>query len=952
MKILASRLFLFVLLLSLGTTVRAPADPPGPHGVWIGQDGHDYVGPSSRPGPSDVQDIHVRLLALPPDEEITSASVDRLGGGQWLYHGGWGPWAAHLERAPRSETADLYLEPSHENTPALHVTLHFAGGKTSEFDMSGGPADVNLRMPNAALAAQWVGQDGQDFTGSGPAVGPDGRQDVHLALSRLSAHIPMKSLTVTTSGPVAWQYGLNPERNWNAEVVPHAEDPSQADLFFSPDRDLSGQTLTLKIVYANDKLDQATVTALACDPVKTMPPPPPAPVLRPNAIKARWLGQNGAAGADRGNIHVVLAHLPASPLIVGAALSDPTGGYWTQPHAPDTLPLTFLPAPDGRSAALFFPPFRDEADATLTLRLTFADGTMTLVQFPGGRCDPLAQGLLPAPTSALAHPGDDLQAMAAQFGVLTLAPGTYPLHHPLILDAPITIRGMPGAVLLFSQSADDPAPWNTAVEIHRSNTTLAGFAIHFAGPIRWSADGNPAIIGAARAGQGAGDPRVNIVIARMDLEGPPVPGPVPPGKLVSSPFLMRLGDAASGRISGNRLRGGTTDVTGGPWQITDNTYDGAVPGTMAWDTFGGHYLHDLVVARNTLSPLPGSGKTWRFLVLTQWGMRDRVVDNKVQGIGIRDGDGVPNPNAPELFLTEAYRLHYEGQARWISAGGRILQIPSVMDGAVRPGTVAAILTGPHAGEWFRVAQAITPTTFAMERPLPPGAYAISLATGFVEDTYARNRIDNRGGSSVPLDLAGTHFGTRILDNYLLGGEGMLLSVMPTERPNLWGWSHVPFLGVLIANNLVEDARGGLKLDAEDNQYNKTTANRVYLRATVQNNAIRWTKSFLQLRQQGSPKPLSAFRLGDRSKLDPDEFILTVSGNTLQAPPGFRPGPTLWIKAATVNGKERRDTRLSLPVLPLPPTPARRQAVSVQEKATPMANETIMAKRKPHDLGSP
>ena len=234
-----------------------------------------------------------------------------------------------------------------------------------------------------------------------------------------------------------------------------------------------------------------------------------------------------------------------------------------------------MPSVDGRRAALSFPPYRDESDATLTLRLTFADGSLMLVQFPGGRCDPLAQGVLPGPTSALAHPGDDLQAMAARGGTLTLAPGTYPLHRPLILDEPITIRGMAGGdAPLFSQTPDDTTPWETAVEIRRSNTTLAGFAIRFADPIRWSEGGPPAVLGASRSGQGAGDPRTNVVVARMDLEGPPVPGPVPADKLVSSPFLMRLGDAASGRIVGNRLRGGTTDVTGGPWQITDNTYEG------------------------------------------------------------------------------------------------------------------------------------------------------------------------------------------------------------------------------------------------------------------------------------------------------------------------------------------------------------------------------------------
>ena len=365
-----------------------------------------------------------------------------------------------------------------------------------------------------------------------------------------------------------------------------------------------------------------------------------------------------------------------------------------------------------------------------------------------------------------------------------------------------------------------------------------------------------------------------------------------------------------------------------------------MPGTMAWDTFGGHYLHDLVVARNALSPRPGSGKTWRFLVLTQWGMRDRVLDNHVRGIGIRDGDGIPNPNAPELFLTEAYRLHYEGQARWISSGGRVLQIPSVMDGAVRPGTIAAILTGPHAGQWFRVAQAITPTTFVMERPLPPGEYAISLATGFVEETYARNVIDNRGGSSVPLDLAGTHFGTRILDNHLLGGVGMLLSAMPTERPNLWGWSHVPFLGVLVAGNTIEDARGGLKLDAEDNEYNKTTAGRVYVQATVRNNVVRWTRPFLQRRPQASRlQALPAFRLGDRSQLDP-VGVPSDHGRQHASSPAWLPA-----RPEPVDQGRHRQWEGEPGPAPSPAYPASAEVISVTPRGCAHVHETLVPGRR-------
>src|SRR5262245_39746033 len=40
------------------------------------------------------------------------------------------------------------------------------------------------RLPAGALQARWLGQDRQDRTGPGPAVGPDGLQDARIRLSK------------------------------------------------------------------------------------------------------------------------------------------------------------------------------------------------------------------------------------------------------------------------------------------------------------------------------------------------------------------------------------------------------------------------------------------------------------------------------------------------------------------------------------------------------------------------------------------------------------------------------------------------------------------------------------------------------------------------------------------------------------------------------------------------
>ena len=57
----------------------ALAAAQGPSGVWIGQDGHDRVGPSSEVKPSDVQDIHIVLDGLPPAQAVVQAVITGQG---------------------------------------------------------------------------------------------------------------------------------------------------------------------------------------------------------------------------------------------------------------------------------------------------------------------------------------------------------------------------------------------------------------------------------------------------------------------------------------------------------------------------------------------------------------------------------------------------------------------------------------------------------------------------------------------------------------------------------------------------------------------------------------------------------------------------------------------------------------------------------------------------------
>ena len=147
-----------------GRTLLAAALPTA---TWIGQDGVDLVGRSSVPGPDGVQDIDIALAGLPTNVSVVQADIIGYGGGEWEYNGPPnGPWAAALVQAPGSSTADLYIEPYQVETGRYFwITFTYSDQSTATVAFMGGTADPNLRMPGNGVNLQWLGQDGQDWTG-------------------------------------------------------------------------------------------------------------------------------------------------------------------------------------------------------------------------------------------------------------------------------------------------------------------------------------------------------------------------------------------------------------------------------------------------------------------------------------------------------------------------------------------------------------------------------------------------------------------------------------------------------------------------------------------------------------------------------------------------------------------------------------------------------------------
>src|SRR5208283_2946674 len=117
--------------------------------------------------------------------------------------------------------------------------------------------------------------------------------------------------------------------------------------------------------------------------------------------------------------------------------------------------------------------------------------------------------------------------------------------------------------------------------------------------------------------------------------------------------LINMETAHTGSVTGNTLTGGTLMFSYGPWQITGNTYDGAVAGTFVQAAFTFYTGHSRNLSGNTVSQLSPYGKTVRLL-----------------DVGNYDGT-----NQGEFILFESYDIAYEGSLYTLSRDGRELKIP-------------------------------------------------------------------------------------------------------------------------------------------------------------------------------------------------------------------------------------------------------------------------------------
>ena len=449
-----------ILVLSVVLILASAAVAQNPTGInvrWLGQDGHDFVGDPNSIAPNGIQDVHLALSNLPP-KEITFAEITGLGYDAWQYNRPKNQFAAVIQRKPRAATADIFFEATHnEKGRQFSIKITFDDQSIAEVYFPGGKADINLRMKGTGIAARWIGRTSQDHAGTGPAVGPDGFQDVAIGISRLAKGERVKAVRLEDASGSKWSFGTNPDGHHNAELMTDPKTPADATLLFQPERSLEGKTLTVTVTYEDGKQDGATLKGGRADARQPMPAVT-LPKLMNRPITARWVE---SGGAKPGEAAVTVSGISSSPGIRAAVLSDAIRGVWvfraddraSLEMPPDARPMTA--SRSGSGVTFSFVPERDESKTPMTLRLLFGDGSSSVTSFEGGKYDLAGQDPPLAPGETLARPGDDLSALASRGGTLRLVKGVYALEKPLVLEKPITVVGELGTVLQFSQTPGD-----------------------------------------------------------------------------------------------------------------------------------------------------------------------------------------------------------------------------------------------------------------------------------------------------------------------------------------------------------------------------------------------------------------------------------------------------------------------------------------------------------------
>ena len=169
---------------------------------------------------------------------------------------------------------DLFFQPDRDlKGQKLKVLVLYANETLDAATVAAGRCDPKLRMPESPLpriselaaTARWVGQDGQDVTGTG---------DVHVRLSGLARPPAIAAAVLTDSVRGTWVYRGSDRIKLDVSqrditgplAIRPGADRGSFDVFFAPYRDEARSTLTLRLIDPDGRMSVARFDGGACDP--------------------------------------------------------------------------------------------------------------------------------------------------------------------------------------------------------------------------------------------------------------------------------------------------------------------------------------------------------------------------------------------------------------------------------------------------------------------------------------------------------------------------------------------------------------------------------------------------------------------------------------------------------------------------------------------------------------
>ena len=252
-----------------------------------------------------------------------------VSGDEWQYRGKWGPWAAVLERAPRSAPGGpLPRAVAGRDGPSFTGQAPLRRRDHGRVPREGRRANPNLRMPGAAV--------GGDLGGTG-AERPDGRRAGGrprrpprcpagtrrpLADGRGQVDPDRRTGPAPAGGSGSIPRGI-PTPSWSATPRTRRRPTSSS----SRGSDLDGPEAEADdhLCPRQDRHGDRRRRADRPRAEDARGPPAPADRARDRGPLA---GPGREPGGRPGDVHVTLAGLPAGRSIAAAALSDAMRGYW------------------------------------------------------------------------------------------------------------------------------------------------------------------------------------------------------------------------------------------------------------------------------------------------------------------------------------------------------------------------------------------------------------------------------------------------------------------------------------------------------------------------------------------------------------------------------------------------------------------------------------------------